>query len=151
MSLVDDVQRKLCDGWDLRFFKAGAGKGIWRVYKNNQPYKVRGLKFITINDSLDGHNYRRNVMKQLEEVGAIPPLFLERKPKERPPVQRSAPKENELQFALKKAQRFMNDPKSDGDLRGMSRDYLKLARLYVHVVKELKRERQRAADRASAT
>lgn len=144
MSLVDEVQKKLCSGWDLRFYKAGAGKGIWRLYKHNQPYKVRGLKQITINDSLDGHNYRRNVMKQLEEVGAIPPLFLERKPKERPPVVRSMPKKGEIQEALEKAERTLRDPKADSTARGHARDYIKLARKYATVVKLAKQLQDRA-------
>lgn len=139
MSLVDDLSRKLCDGYELRFFKAGAGKGIWRLYKHNEPYRIRGLRYITINDSLDGHNYRRNVMKQLEEVGAIPPLFLDRKPKERAPITRSMPKQNEIQAALEKAERTMRDPHADPTARGHARDYIKLARKYASVVKLARR------------
>lgn len=143
-GLIDQIEPLLVDGFELEFYKAGAGKGIWRLYKNGRPYLERGLKQVTINDSNDGYNYRRKILKQLEEVGAVKPTQ-KHKPKEREPVVRSMPKKNDLQFSLDKAQRFMKDPKTDANLRGMSRDYIKLARLYVHVAKELKRERQRHA------
>lgn len=147
--LINDLQKQLEPGYELRFKSAGAGKGIFMLWKNGRPYKLFGKKHITVNDSLDGYNYRRKVTKTLEDAGAIKSVT-KSKPKEREPVVRSMPKQNDLQRALERAQRVLNDPRSDGDKRGLARDYIKLARLYVHVAKELKREREKHQEQAQA-
>lgn len=140
--LINDLQKQLEPGYELRFKSAGAGKGIFMLWKNGRPYKLHGEKRITVNDSLDGYNYRRKVTKMLEDAGAIKSIA-KSKPKEREPVVRSMPKQNDLQLALERANRTLKDPKADPTARGHARDYIKLARLYVHVVKQARQLEER--------
>lgn len=140
-GLIDQIQPQLMDGFELRFYKPGAGKGIWQLFKNGREYLEGGFKQVTINDSNDGFNYRRKVMSKLERIGAIP-TTIKGKPKEREPVVRKMPDKSDLQKALELAQTIMKDPKSSPRERSIARAYIKLVRKHVHVVKEAKRREE---------
>lgn len=139
-SLISEIQPKLTDGFELQFYKAGAGRGIWRLYKNGRPYLERGLKQVTINDSNDGFNYRRRVVKQLEECGALP-VSVKRKPKE--PEARVTNYAVETTTAVEMARTILKDPKANPRERKMAKAYLDLIARYARTAKLVKRLNER--------
>lgn len=132
-SLISEIQPKLLEGFELQFYKAGAGRGIWRLYKNGRPYLERGMKQVTINDSNDGHNYRRKVMKQLESVGAVA-TTIKGKPKERE-AERVTNYAVPTKTAVEMAREILKDFKASPRERKMAKAYLDLVAKYGRAVK----------------